>query len=384
MPIKQLKPTLPRSDSEKSFFHTNFVAKKFMKNIILLALTIAFLSLTSACSDQQMKQSINYLPSATGSIDEVIVVMNENFWLGNLGDDLRASLMTDYEILPQREPLFDLRQVPGQSFTNLLQRSSVVLVVGTADDTGPTTNLIKEALANFSGTAEEMPSVFAKQNVWSSPQQVVYIYGKNEADLSKKIKEYEGIIIEKLYEMGDKKALKNSYVPGINDGLTSVVYDKFGLNFKIPNKYEVALSTDSVMWLRFDNHSTEAVLNVIISRWPYEGKAPLISQTFPIELRNEIGKYVSGQAANSYMIADTILPFLQTYHNLGNVKAVKSRGLWRLVGDFMGGPFVNYCFNDEKRQQTINIDGFVYAPKSKKRPLMRKLTQMIQEAKVAP
>lgn len=355
-----------------------------MKNIILKVIVIAFFAITTACSDQQMKQSMNYQPSATGSIDEVIVVMNESFWLGNLGDDLRASLMTDYEILPQREPLFDLRQVPAKSFTNLLQRSSVVLVVGTADDNGPTTNLIKDALSNFSGTTEETPSVFAKQNVWASPQQVVYIYGKNEADLSQKIKEYEGIIIEKLYEMGDKKALKNCYVPGINDGLTNIVYEKFGLNFKIPNKYEVALSTDSVMWLRFDNQSTEAVLNVMISRWPYQNKAPIISQDFPIRLRNEVGKYVSGQAANSYMVSDTILPFLQIYQNLGNVKAVESRGLWRLSGDFMGGPFVNYCFNDEKRQQTINIDGFVYAPKSKKRPLMRKLSQMIQNVKIAP
>ena len=347
-------------------------------------MTITFFTLTIACSDQQVKQSMNYQASATGSIDEVIVVMNESFWLGNLGDDLRASLMTDYEILPQREPLFDLRQVPGQSFTNLLQRSSVVLVVGTADDDGPTTNLIKEALVSFSGTAAETPSVFAKQNVWASPQQVVYIYGKNESDLSQKIKEYEQIIIEKLYEMGDKKALKNCYVPGINEGLTDVVYKKFGLDFKIPNKYEVALSTDSVMWLRFDNHSTEAVLNLMISRWPYENKPPLISQDFPIKLRNEVGKYVSGQVENSYMVSDTILPFLQTYQNLGNVKAVESRGLWRLAGDFMGGPFVNYCFNDEKRQQTINIDGFVYAPKSKKRPLMRKLSEMIKGASIAP
>ena len=355
-----------------------------MKNIILKVMTITFFTLTIACSDQQVKQSMNYQASATGSIDEVIVVMNESFWLGNLGDDLRASLMTDYEILPQREPLFDLRQVPGQSFTNLLQRSSVVLVVGTADDDGPTTNLIKEALVSFSGTAAETPSVFAKQNVWASPQQVVYIYGKNESDLSQKIKEYEQIIIEKLYEMGDKKALKNCYVPGINEGLTDVVYKKFGLDFKIPNKYEVALSTDSVMWLRFDNHSTEAVLNLMISRWPYENKPPLISQDFPIKLRNEVGKYVSGQVENSYMVSDTILPFLQTYQNLGNVKAVESRGLWRLAGDFMGGPFVNYCFNDEKRQQTINIDGFVYAPKSKKRPLMRKLSEMIKGASIAP
>jgi len=357
-----------------------------MKNIIFKAILFAFFSITISCTDQQVKRNLNvqHQPSATGSIDEVIVVMKESFWLGNLGDDLRAGLMKDYEILPQREPLFDLRQVPAKSFTNLLQRSSVVLVVGTADDEGPTKKLIQDALANFGGTADEIPSVFAKQNVWAAPQQVVYIYGKNEADLSKKIKEYEQIIIEKLYEMGDKKALKNCYVPGINDGLTNIVYEKFGLDFKIPNKYEVALSTDSVMWLRFDNHSTEAVLNIMISRWPYQNKPPVISQDFPIKLRNEVGKYVSGQAENSYMVSDTILPFLQTYQNLGNVKAVESRGLWRLAGDFMGGPFVNYCFNDEKRKQTINIDGFVYAPKSKKRPLMRKLSKMIQGAKITP
>ena len=39
------------------------------------------------------------------------------------------------------------------------------------------------------------------------------------------------------------------------------------------------------------------------------------------------------------------------------------RGLWKMVGDKMGGPFVSHAFLDTKTQRVIVAEGLVYARK---------------------
>ena len=56
-----------------------------------------------------------------------------------------------------------------------------------------------------------------------------------------------------------------------------------------------------------------------------------------------------------------------------NKETLQARGLWGMVNDFMGGPFVTYMIKDEVNNRMIILDGFVHAPGQKKRPEMRKL-----------
>jgi hypothetical protein len=53
--------------------------------------------------------------------------------------------------------------------------------------------------------------------------------------------------------------------------------------------------------------------------------------------------------------------------------AIETRGLWRLENDFMGGPFVNYTFVNEKNNKVVTIDGYVFAPNKPKRDLLIQL-----------
>ena len=55
------------------------------------------------------------------------------------------------------------------------------------------------------------------------------------------------------------------------------------------------------------------------------------------------------------------------------ITAIETRGLWRLFNDYMGGPFVNYCFRDSQGQRLVMIDCFVYSPKQSKRDQLMQL-----------
>ena len=43
------------------------------------------------------------------------------------------------------------------------------------------------------------------------------------------------------------------------------------------------------------------------------------------------------------------------------------RGMWRVVNDFMGGPFVSYTFADNRTGNLVTVEGYYYEPNQKKR-----------------
>ena len=58
------------------------------------------------------------------------------------------------------------------------------------------------------------------------------------------------------------------------------------------------------------------------------------------------------------------------------------RGLWKMVGDMMGGPFVSHAFLDTKTQRVIVAEGLVYAPETTKRNYIRKIEAALYTARL--
>ena len=61
--------------------------------------------------------------------------------------------------------------------------------------------------------------------------------------------------------------------------------------------------------------------------------------------------------------------------------AVESRGLWRLFGDFMGGPFVSYTLLSPDGTQLVDITGFVYCPRFDKRDYLMQVDGICRSIK---
>jgi hypothetical protein len=104
-----------------------------------------------------------------------------------------------------------------------------------------------------------------------------------------------------------------------------------------------------------------------------------------IAKRNEITKkYIPGPTDDSYMQVseEVILPVAKQI-NFNDQFAVETRGLWKVEGDFMGGPFLSYTLIDELRNRVITIDGYVYAPKDKKRNLLLQLEAILHTLKIS-
>ena len=80
-----------------------------------------------------------------------------------------------------------------------------------------------------------------------------------------------------------------------------------------------------------------------------------------------------GAFPDSYMATERRAALSYEPITLDNQYCGVLRGLWKMVGDKMGGPFVSHAFLDAKGQRVIVMEGLVFAPETTKRNLIRKI-----------
>ncbi|OWY23731.1 DUF4837 domain-containing protein [Sphingobacteriales bacterium UPWRP_1] len=358
-----------------------------MTKKIVAACFVLFCLFAGSCTDEQVKNAIGdkTLPTSTGDIDEIVLLMPDNLWQGSAGDTLRHFLLQDFELLPQSEPMFDIRPLGTmKQFTNMLQRSAVVVFMADMSNTGnDITMAVQEQLQQFKAAGKDAPPFFARRDVWATPQRVIYFYASSANELTTKIAANNKGLIQQLYEIGNLKAYNNAYAAKPNDGIANMLAKDYGVELKVPNNFEEAQKKTDFAWFRADNEATEEVLNLMLYTKPYSGgKSPGLTLSTAIALRNEMSKNITSQIQGSYQVADTTLGFVTRMVKMpsGN-EALEVRGLWRMHKDFMGGPFLLYLIDDAAQQRLIVTDGFVFAPKIDKRRLMRKLEMVLRSTR---
>ena len=83
-------------------------------------------------------------------------------------------------------------------------------------------------------------------------------------------------------------------------------------------------------------------------------------------------KYIAGPSEGSYMTTE-LANYPPTYREMdvNGVYCMEVRGLWKVEGDFMGGPFMSRSYYDKKKNDIVTVETFVYAPQHKKRNKIR-------------
>lgn len=79
---------------------------------------------------------------------------------------------------------------------------------------------------------------------------------------------------------------------------------------------------------------------------------------------------IPGSKPEMYMSTDTVSVVTKNLNVQGEY-ALEARGLWRMKGDFMGGPFVSHTRLDKANNRVITAEIFVYSPDKLKRNMVR-------------
>lgn len=351
------------------------------KAIIKIGFVLCMIALcASACSEEVQKKLAGF-PVALSRVNEVIFVMDKPMWDGAVGDSCRAYFASNFPVLPQPEPIFDLKFFTPRMLNAKPVRKefrSYVFVANLNDESSPTTKMVIKDIGaeqTRKAKANEKSSIMVGNDKWAKGQQLVYLFGSSEADLLKAIAERYPTAAARIQKY-DKGKIDNSvYYQGVDNPIMKTIKDTMGVDIKVPGEYFVALNKGNTIWLR--SNTDKVAYNIMLHKFKYTDTEQFTQKSIK-DIRDKLGKYVSSEAENTYMLTNDVdLPMLLDVVGSEKLYKVKVRGIWEIENDFMGGPFIGYLIHNPETNDLLYVDGFIHAPGEKKRDLIQELDHII-------
>jgi len=314
--------------------------------------SILFFITIVACDNSQN----SYKPISSGNIHTITVVMENMLWKSKVGDHVRKVFASEFLGLPQQEPLFSLKQISPDIFSDFTRSSRNVLIV----------------------LKRNRDTLRISKNKYAAPQVVVEILGKNNKEIISQINLHSLKAI-KAFKQGEIKEKQRRIKKSILE--TNELKSRH-INLTLPSAYKVFKKEDlNKLW--FQRETEKGSVNVMVYFIENNNVTEEFNEFKIIKLRDSISKiFVPGRNENSYMKTEEAYKpyFFKT--TIKGLKTLETRGTWEVVNDYMAGPFLNYIVQDKKNNRLIVMDGFAFSPSIQKRQYMIELEAIFRSLKV--
>jgi len=328
-----------------------------MKKIVIsLIILIAF----GGCTQKKVRK--NLLPGVSGKAGEVLLVIDKKYWESQTGKAFRNLLLEDVPGLPQKEPLFTLVNIPLKSFSELFRIHRNIIYVQINKDV-------------------KKPDIKVEYNKWAKPQIVITMSAPDEKSFLKLFDKDNQKVLSLLLKKEQDRLMEN-YKTYSEHKVIKKLEQRAAVHLTIPKGYTYDLDTNNFIWI---SHETPDISQGIFVYWyNYKSQSQFTVDSL-INRRNDfLKRYVSGPYKGTYMTTEMqVFPMFRSYM-LNKKYTAELRGLWRVEGDFMGGPFVSISQIDEQRSRIVTVEGYVYAPKYDKREYVRQLEAILYTIKFLP
>lgn len=331
---------------------------KKAKKIAAIAASIVSLFMSSCDSTG----TGGYKPTVTGQSYELLVVGDQNVWKDSVGIRMKDSLTCEMPCMPQMEKFFEVSYTPTDGFTGILK---------------PVRNILFYEIDPTMYTQSKMT---ASRDNWAETQAVIRITAPSKDSLENFFN--KNIEIIRRYYINAENERVVRFLGRIRHGdYCDSVRKRFGAELIIPSSLTQARFEKDFAW--FSNGNPDFTENIVIYKVPYGNESDFIKDNL-LYIRDSVMKaYVGGPSEGSYMTTRyQIMPPVSTVLPTVDGKySVEIRGLWRIEGDIMGGPFVSRSYLDPENKYIITVEGFVYRPSKSKRSAYRQLEAFISSVK---
>ncbi|MFA6402640.1 MAG: DUF4837 family protein [Salinivirgaceae bacterium] len=309
--------------------------------------------LLTGCNRGKIKNSL--LPAVSGSPGEVIVVMEPSFWKTSSGEAIKFLLMEDTPGLPQSEPLFTTVNIAPKAFTELFRIHRNILITSIS-------------------SSVKKRGITVEYDKWARPQTIITLIAPTRESFDSLFNENNQKILGLLLK-AERDRLTANYADYPEIKLIKQLEKNTGVHLTIPKGYSYDMDTTGFHWIALE--TPEISQGIFVYYYDYTDKETFTS-TYLIKKRDEFLKqFVHGTRPDSYMTTELqVFPTFRSYELQGNYTA-ELRGLWKMEGDFMGGPFISFTQLDKKNNRVVTVEGFVYAPKFNKRNYVRQLEAIL-------
>lgn len=318
---------------------------------ILLMMIVTFIS----CETGDQKKT---LKEANGRINNLLIVMKNSEWQGEIGDELRKFIAEPVLALPQPEAQFEVTQVPLESFSTMFKATRSILNIGITGE-----NSFKVA-----------------SEVYASPQKIITITGKTKEELINLIRENSEKIIT-IFKNADLESVRRNILKKFWDPTNIETFKKQGYSIKIPRNYKKVEDNGDFVWYRYH-------LNGGNSMELFAYSVPITSEDDEngnsiVEIRNNFGKNnIPGQIEDSYMITEEAYAPHIFEVEVDGKKAFETRGKWEVKNVYMAGPFLSYSVVDKVNNRIVVVEGLTFAPGINKRDYMFELEAILKTLKI--
>ena len=329
-----------------------------MKNYIKLSLVVMLACLMTACSENVRRGKDR---SIGGTSEILVVTQNKDQWDGSIGDTLRHFFL-DYQYgLPQPEARNELSHVNAANFSDMFKKHKNIIEV----EINPS---LEKAVAT---TAEDQ---------WASPQRYVKISAPDIpswVDLFDQQKE----VYQQWFDKVERERILHVFRPTKDDNIANAIAKRFGFTLVVPQGFFVAKDEPDFMWIRKEQERSSAC--IVIYQTPYKDTIQFSAPSLVAMRDMMMQQYIPGPLEGSYMATETefVPPMVTSVKDYPAGYTMEMRGMWRVVNDFMGGPFVSYTFADSRTGNLVTVEGYYYEPNQKKRNQLLQLESIAYSLK---
>lgn len=316
------------------------------------------------CGSQEGARSA--LTGKVGAAGEVVVVCDEVIWNGEVGDSLRSIFDHPFPVLPQYEPWFKLVHLEPEAFDRFWK---------------PHRNIVVLELADRVDTQAPQVSIYKEK--YSRDQ--IYVTGaaRRAADLAKALSDESEALIG-VFHRAEVERYADLIALDENEVIRAELGARAQLELTVPRDARWAKKNEDFLWIDRqltrmkggDNHDVQQ--GFFIYREPYVDDQQF-SMSARLKARNAaLRAHVSGRNSGSYMTTE--MRYSPSYEDVvfKGQFASELRGLWRIEGDFMGGPFYSLTLFDERSGDLVTVEGYAYAPYFDKREYMREVESIVR------
>lgn len=334
------------------------------------------------------------LTSATGSIYECLVVMNDAALtqeqlnevaklslvneasgytkpIANLYDLVEAVMAADMPCMPQVEPYFRLTHVTTALFDDMFKPTRNILFV----DINP--EKYTQTKAKVSKDYWSTPQAICRIQTPSQEEFVAY-WLENGEDIREWFVNQEITRQTKFYRASTNKAARaalqeQGYDLLIPEDYMLIMDTVLGgaTTYSLRNPITVAPEV-RLVWCC--NNKGSMRRDIVVYSYPYTDQNTF-TQRFLNAKRDEIlSRIITGSVEGSYMGTEykVMPPVMRTIMVQDDEQATEIRGLWRILnGEAMGGPYVSHTRLDQVNGRVVTAETFLYAAGQKKRTALR-------------
>lgn len=308
------------------------------------------------------------LPGKVGPSGEVVMVVSSEVWNRGVSSAVDSIFGAPVRVLPQYEPRFDVLRLDPDEFDRFWK---------------PHRNLVVFDIADRIDTQE--PKLTVYRNRFAKGQIYAEVKAKNAAGAVEALFSAQGgVMLADMFESAEAERYRDLMNLDRNRNLEAKLMEGHGLTSVLPRDARLVSDVGGFCWIERSltrmkggrNHDVQ--MGVIVHRTPYSGPGDFSMEAMLGRRDSLLRERVSSEVEGSYMTTEYRLTPRYEEISFRGEFAATLRGLWRMEGDFMGGPWTSIAWVDSKRGQLVTVDGYVYAPYFGKREYLREVEAMVR------